>query len=100
MKHKFTLRDVLELYGGEGYPLPDTWAGNDFKEIRPDGGDAVKLCFMCESETHIAAYASHPILIPWYECPVSSIDVKDEALQIWLDYEQWLPEKVVEWRHQ
>jgi hypothetical protein len=92
-----TLRDILEYYSTE--PLPDTWV-QKYDDILPNTIYKVMLAFMSEDETHITAYAEHPLLIPWYDCPVSNIDVVDEnTLRIWLAFEGWWPNKIHEWQH-
>ena len=82
-KQKAKLRDVLELCDR---CLPDTWISG-YDDIRPDGAENVRLCFMAEQETHIETYVTHPLLIPWYDCEVESIGVDDDVLEIWLDFE-------------
>lgn len=88
---QFTLRDVLALIYDTD-PLPDQW--QDFNDIRPNAGNDIKLCFMSESETHITTYSRHPMLIPWYDCPVKSIGVDDDLLEIWPDYEPFVRDMV------
>lgn len=89
-KPKFKLRDVLELICGSSEPLPDTWV-NGFENIKPDSTYMVCLCFMCEEETWVKTYPTHPLLIPWYDCMVVSITPTDEdTLEIWLDYEPFV----------
>ena len=88
---KITLRQVLQLLDGQD-GLPDGWV--DWHDIRPDGGRGISLRFMCEQETWIDTYATHPILIPWYECPVESLDSDDDQTVIWLDYEDFVQEVV------
>lgn len=90
-----TLRDILAVYSDN--PLPDTWKSHDNR--KPDSVYKVLLAFMSEDETHILAYATHPLLIPWYDCPVLAIDTPEaEVLRIWLKYEDWIKTKIPEWR--
>lgn len=85
-KPKFRLRDVLEALLGSAEPLPDEWESG-FEDIRPDSSYTVRLCFMCEKETWVRTYPAHPLLIPWYDCMVTSITPEgDDELAIWLDY--------------
>lgn len=87
LNRTYTLRDILELLNNES--LPDTW--KCWEDIRPQSCQKVTLAFMAEDETHITAYAVHPILIPWYGCGVTGIDVPEEdTLRIWLDYENFM----------
>lgn len=79
---KKTLREVLELLDSS---LPDKYQYS-FEDIRPDGAEDVRICFMSESETWIETYATHPMLIPWYDCEVDSVGAEGDALNIWLDY--------------
>ncbi len=89
-KPKFKLRDVLELLLGSSEPLPDTWV-KGFENITPDSTYMVRLCFMCEEETWITTYPEHPLLIPWYDCMVTSVTpAGGDTLEIWLDYEPFV----------
>lgn len=97
-EHGFTLRDILALYA-DGDRLPDGW--QKFDNICPDSVYKIRLAFMSEDETHIETYPTHPMLIPWYGCPVSAIDVDGEyVLRVWLAYEEWLPEMIEKWEAQ
>lgn len=96
MKQKYTLRDVLALYVDRG-SLPD--GRQKFDNILSDSVYRVRLAFMSEDETHIETYPTHPILIPWYGCPVLAIDVDDNyVLRVWLAYEDWLPDQIERWK--
>lgn len=88
-----TLREVLQLYVGLYEPLPDTWKKWD--DIRSQSVYYVMLCFMSEEETWVKATVTHPILIPFYDCEVMSIQPdKDYTLQIWLKYEEFIPKLI------
>ena len=83
-----TLRDVLEYYCTD--TLPDKWTAWD--DIRPNTVYRVRLAFMSEDETHVETYPTHPMLIPWYACPVDSFDVDGkDTLRVWLRYERYVP---------
>lgn len=88
-----TLREVLQLYVGQYEPLPDTWKKWD--DIRPQSVYYVMLCFMSEEETWVKTTVTHPILIPFYDCEVMSIQPdKDYTLQIWLKHEEFIPKLI------
>ena len=88
-----TLREVLEKLASTE-SLPDEL--DDWYNIKPNSGYNVKLCFMAEEETYVTTYPEHPILIPWYDCTVASIEPEENVLCIWLDYEGYLKKKVLE----
>ena len=88
---QFTLRDILALISDTD-SLPDQW--KSFEDILPNAGNDIELCFMSERETHIVTYSRHPMLIPWYDCPVDSITPIDNMLEVWLDYEPFLLDMV------
>ena len=84
------LRDVLHLFDNS-VELPDKW--KRFDDIRPNNDALITLCFMCEEETWVKTYSGHPLLIPWYDCEVTSIYATGEnEFQIWLKYEPFLKE--------
>jgi len=88
-----TLREVLQLYVGLYEPLPDTW--KEWDDIRSQSVYYVMLCFMSEEETWVKATVTHPILIPFYDCEVMSIQPdKGYTLQIWLKYEEFIPKLI------
>lgn len=90
MKKGLVLRDVLEHYT-VGWKLPDD--REEWDDIRPPAGlHRVELAFMLEDETHITTYAEHPMLIPWYDCPVIAFDaIENDTLRIWLEWKTWIP---------
>lgn len=94
-KPKIKLRDVLALLD-TSEPLPDEWQ-EGWADIRNNNGTKVSLRFMCEEETWVETYSSHPILIPWYDCEVQALHTEDDfSIGIWLEYEAFLKEKA--WR--
>ena len=89
---KMKLRDVLDIYAHGDGPLPDEWC--KWENIMPNAAYRVKIA-LCEDETHILTYATHPILIPFYDCPVCCIDVDGEdTLRIWLLHEAYIPKLI------
>ena len=83
-----TLREMLVLLAGEK-DMPDN--STRFDNILPRSSCKVNICFMPEPDTWINTYATHPILIPWYGCPVESIQVGTEyTLDIWIRFEGFL----------
>lgn len=94
---RLVLRDVLLLLEEVYSPLPDAW--ETWEDCRPISDHKVKIAFMCEEETHILTYPTHPILIPWYDCPVESIGpTKSDTLLIFLSYEKWIGSQIRRWR--
>lgn len=82
-----TLYDVLKLM------QPDKEMPHDIlrygENILPNSSYSIKLCFMAEEETWITTYPEHPILIPLYDYPVTSIAPSGDCLEIWIDYMTW-----------
>ena len=63
-------------------------------DCRPQSIFNVQIRFMCEEETWITVSTYSPILIPWYDCLVSSIEpVSDNTIGIWLKTERYLMSK-------
>lgn len=88
-----TLREVLQLYVGQYEPLPDTW--ENWNDIRSLSCYRVCLCFMSEDETWVKTTVTHPILIPFYDCEVMSIQPDaNDTLQIWLKHEGFIPKLI------
>ena len=85
---EITLREMLVLLEEEK-DMPDN--SMKFDNILPRSALKVNICFMSEPDTWINTYATHPILIPWYSCPVRSVQPsKDFTLDIWIGYEGFL----------
>ena len=85
------LRDILEQI--EDNNLPDKWTKWD--DIRPNSVFKVCLCFMSEEDTWILAYATHPILIPFYDCEVCGVQPDEKyVLNIWLKHEDYIPKLI------
>lgn len=83
------LRDILALLD-TSEPLPDEWK-EGFDDIRNNNGNDVSIRFMCEEETWVKTYSSHPILIPWYDCEVEALHTEDDySIGIWLNYVPYL----------
>jgi len=90
MKYPIFLKDILELMQPTS-GLPDGW--DVFDNILPGGSEKVQICFMSEEETWITTYPEHPILIPFYDCPVVAIGpsyTKADTIQIWLGFTTYL----------
>ena len=82
-----TLGELLLMIEGEDY-LPLTVEINDKRlsiDCRPSSPFKLLICFMCEEETWIEVSTYSPILVPWYDCEVSSIEPYDhDVIQVWL----------------
>lgn len=51
----------------------------------------VNICFMAEEETWITCDITSPILIPWYDCLVTSMYPETEEItNIWLEHESYI----------
>ena len=86
------LYEVLKLLN-RADEMPDKILNHD-DNILPVGSVKIRLCFMCEEETWIETYPSHPVLIPLYNYPVLNIRPTDEnVLEIWIDYMKWYEER-------
>lgn len=96
-----TLYDILALVSNPKDMPPRDWTDPKTQDvieldtILPSQIKNVTICFMCEEETWINTYPEHPILLPFYDCPVLDIAaVGDNKLEIWLDYEKFLDKLV------
>ena len=62
-------------------------------DSRPESVWKIRLCFMCE-ETWVTVNIRNAILIPWYECEVSSFQPGDTyTLDVWLKESDYYIEK-------
>ena len=82
-----TLLDILKLIDGsnEYFPLEEDKRG-DF-DTRPDSVWQVTICFMCEEETWLTCNIQNEILVPWWDCEVTSIHPDDDhknSICVWL----------------
>lgn len=88
-----TLGELLLMIEGEEY-LPLTAEVNDKRlsiDCIPSSSFKLLICFMCEEETWIEVSTYSPILVPWYDCEVSSIEPYDhDVIQVWLDSDVFL----------
>ena len=88
-----TLGELLLMIEGEDY-LPLTVEINDKRlsiDCIPSSPFKLMICFMCEEETWIEVSTYSPILVPWYDCEVASIEPYDhDVIQVWLDSDVFL----------
>lgn len=88
-----TLGELLLMIEGEDY-LPLTIEINDKRlsiDCIPSSLFKLMICFMCEEETWIEVSTYSPILVPWYDCEVASIEPYDhDVIQVWLDSDVFL----------
>ena len=93
-----TLLDVLKLIERDYYP-PVMELKNgvlDGIDSRPQSVFEITLCFMCEEETWLTCNIQNEILIPWYDCEVTSIhpdDIHPNSSCVWLKDEEYLNSK-------
>ena len=92
---------MLEHIKSEVFPLEADRFGID---SRPNSVFTVTLCFMAEEDTWVTLPITSEILIPWYDCEVSSIYGADKEIdcdiRIWLkdvDYVKKHWKKHVKW---
>ncbi len=85
-----TVYDVLfamdrnEVWSKEG-------AKNHFGDCRSDTTLKVTLCFMSEEETWVTMELSSPLLVPFYDTEIESLDPRDNEMLIWIADEDWFP---------
>lgn len=89
------LIDVLKLIEHEYFPPVMEIRKGKFNGIdtRPQSVFNVTICFMCEEETWLNCNIQNEILIPWYDCEVSSIHPDDDnknSICVWLKDEEYL----------
>lgn len=81
-----TLLNVLKLIDNNLFPLTLDEKYNTI-DSRPESSYEVMICFMCEEESWITCNIQNEILIPWYDCEVSSIEpYQENILQVWLKH--------------
>lgn len=88
-----TLIDVLKLISNEYFPpVMETRHGKiSCIDSRPQSVFRVNICFMAEEETWINCNIQNEILIPWYDCEVSSAyPDEDCTMNIWLEDKDYL----------
>lgn len=80
------LIDILKLIDHDGVPITDSTDVRDATK----GSAKVSIRFMSEEETWTTLYPGHPLLLPFYDCEVESIDSESGITVIWLEYENYL----------
>lgn len=81
------LLDVLKMIDKDNVPFSKIVN----EDIMPNSVFKVNICYMCEEETWIKTYASHPILVPLYDAIVTAFSPGDEnTLDIWIHRDHWL----------
>ena len=88
------LSDVLKMINCNEDDYKPTINNDGFHldlDCRPVINRYVMICFMCEEETWEKYNISSPILIPWYDCTVSSLEpVDDRTIGVWLSEEKYI----------
>ena len=90
-----TLLDVLKLIEHEYFPPVMELRKGRLEGIdsRPQSVFNVTICFMGEEETWLTCNIQNEILVPWYDCEVSSIqpdDVNKNSICVWLKDREYL----------
>ena len=88
-----TLIDVLKLISSEYFPpVMETRHGKiSCINSIPQSIFKVNICFMAEEETWITCNIQNEILIPWYDCEVSSAyPDMSFTMNIWLKDAEYL----------
>lgn len=80
------LIELLKLIDRDGVPINDPTDVRDCTE----GSAKVSIRFMSEEETWLTLYPGHPILMPFYNCPIEAVESEGNTTVIWLDYEEHL----------
>lgn len=63
-------------------------------DSRPDSVYKITLCFMAEEETWMTCDLNNIVLLPFYDCEVSSFQPGDEyTIEVWLKYEDYVMER-------
>lgn len=89
------LREILALIDGEE-EMPDNFKvlPDDFKpfeDLRAASNTRVNIFFGHGPDARVHTYASHPILIPWYNCPVESVKPsRENSLDIFIKHAEFL----------
>ena len=87
-----TLFQLLQLIEGQDYISIPLIADKNGFDTRPQSCFKVTLCFMCEEETWVTVSTYSEILVPWYDCEVTSIhpDPDNYAICVWLNDTEYL----------
>lgn len=96
-EERMKLYDVLKLYDGgrNTFPLKYDKYGID---SRPQTVFKVTLCFMAEEESWLTCNMTSEVLIPWYDCEVTSInpntdDETGTSLCVWMKDLEYIKER-------
>lgn len=82
-----TLYDLLLLIDHDSVPLLEDGSGTI--DCRPQTTYHITLRFMSEEDTAETVNISSPLLIPWYDCEVYSINPNTEnTIEAWLRWEK------------
>lgn len=82
-----TLYELLLLIDSDSVPLLEDGSGTI--DCRPQTSYHITLRFMAEQETAETVNISSPLLIPWYDCEVYSINPNTAySIDAWLRWEK------------
>ena len=98
MMQRMKLYDVLTMIDSSNLELPLIVQANGDIPCEPQSVFKVTLRFMAEDETAVTVPISSPLLIPWYDCKVTSFSPNDiaDSMDVWLDY---CPYVVKKWKN-
>ena len=89
------LYDILAMIDSSGIELPLYVDEKGYIPCVPQSVFKVTLRFMAEDETAVTVPISSPVLIPWYDCPVTAINPNEveDSMDVWLDYSPYVIRK-------
>jgi hypothetical protein len=89
------LYDILAMIDSSGIELPLYVDEKGYILCVPQSVFKVTLRFMAEDETAVTVPISSPVLIPWYDCPVTAINPNEveDSMDVWLDYSPYVIRK-------
>lgn len=92
------LYDILKMIDHISLELPLIVNADGSIPCEPQSVFKVTLRFMAEDETAVTVPISSPLLIPWYDCKVTSFNPNEieDSMDVWLDY---CPYVVKKWKN-
>lgn len=92
------LYDILKMIDSINLELPLIVNADGSIPCEPQSVFKVTLRFMAEDETAVTVPISSPLLIPWYDCKVTSFKPNEieDSMDVWLDY---CPYVVKKWKN-
>ena len=92
---RMKLYDILKMIDYSCLELPLVVDADGSIPCEPLCVFIVSLRFMAEDETAVTVPISSPLLIPWYDCKVTSFSPNDiaDSMDVWLDYCPYVAKK-------